>query len=78
MKKKINHYTTLAAEDMFQRGKNKGLVYILLRPLLEFIKKYILKKGFLLGRPGLFLTIISSYYQFLKYIKLWEKNKIQK
>ena len=51
-------------------------IYILIRPLLEFLKKYIFKKGFLLGRQGLFLSIISSYYQFIKYIKLWEKNKI--
>jgi len=73
---KINQYTSLAAEDMHQKGKDKCLIYILIRPLLEFLKKYIFKKGFLLGRQGLFLSIISSYYQFIKYIKLWEKNKI--
>lgn len=74
---KINHYTTLAADDMYLKGKEKRLSYILLRPVFEFVKKYILKKGFLLGRQGLFLSIISAYYQFLKYIKLWEKNEVQ-
>ena len=72
---KINHYTTLDAEKKYQAGKQKGLLYILLRPVVEFIKKYFLKKGFLLGAQGLILSVLSSYYQFLKYAKLWEKNK---
>ncbi|MGM0370289.1 MAG: glycosyltransferase family 2 protein [Bacillota bacterium] len=71
---KINHYTTLDAQKKYNAGVTKGVLYILLRPVLEFIKKYILKKGFLLGMPGLILAILSSYYQFLKYAKLWEKN----
>jgi glycosyltransferase involved in cell wall biosynthesis len=71
---KINHYTTLDAQKKYNAGITKGILYILLRPVLEFIKKYILKKGFLLGMPGLILAILSSYYQFLKYAKLWEKN----
>ncbi|SJZ46843.1 glycosyltransferase family 2 protein [Selenihalanaerobacter shriftii] len=73
---KINQYTTLDAEDKYQAGKKKGLAYILLRPVVEFIKKYFLKKGFLLGFQGLILSILSSYYQFLKYIKLWEKHEV--
>jgi glycosyltransferase involved in cell wall biosynthesis len=73
---KINQYTTLDAEGKYQTGKEKGLIYILLRPVVEFIKKFILKKGFLLGTQGLILSILSSYYQFLKYIKLWEKHEV--
>ena len=72
---KINHYTTLDAQKKYQAGKKKGLLYILLRTVLEFIKKYFLKKGFLLGAQGLILSVLSSYYQFLKYAKLWEKHK---
>ena len=72
---KSNHYTTLDAQKKYQAGKQKGLLYILLRPIVEFIKKYFLKKGFLLGAQGLILSVLSSYYQFLKYAKLWEKNK---
>ncbi|WP_018248126.1 glycosyltransferase family 2 protein [Orenia marismortui] len=71
---KINHYTSLDAEKKYKAGKKKGLAYIILRPIVEFIKKFILKKGFLLGMPGLIVSVLSSYYQFLKYIKLWEKN----
>ena len=72
---KLNHYTSLSAEKKYQLGQNKGMTYIFLRPIVEFIKKYILRKGFLLGAHGLILSILLSYYSFLKYAKLWEKNK---
>lgn len=74
---KINHYTTLDARGKCLAGKSKGLAYIILRPILEFIKKYLFKKGFLLGKQGLILSILSAYYQFLKYIKLWELNEVK-
>lgn len=71
---KMNHYTSLDAEKKYSAGKTVGITYILTRPFLEFIKKYLFKKGFLLGGQGLILSILSAYYQFLKAIKLWELN----
>lgn len=71
---KMNQYTTLDAEKKYRAGKTVGIAYILSRPFLEFIKKYLLKKGFLLGSQGLILSTLSAYYQFLKAIKLWELN----
>ena len=71
---KMNQYTSLDAEKKYNAGKAVGISYILIRPFLEFIKKYLFKKGFLLGSQGLILSILSSYYQFLKAIKLWELN----
>ncbi|TDO94800.1 glycosyltransferase involved in cell wall biosynthesis [Halanaerobium saccharolyticum] len=72
---KMNQYTTLDAEKKYSAGKTVGISYILSRPFLEFVKKYILKRGFLLGSQGLILSILSAYYQFLKSVKLWELNK---
>ncbi|MGM0500670.1 MAG: glycosyltransferase family 2 protein [Bacillota bacterium] len=72
---KMNQYTTLDAEKKYNSGKSVGISYILFRPFLEFIKKYLFKKGFLLGSQGLILSVLSAYYQFLKAIKLWELNK---
>jgi glycosyltransferase involved in cell wall biosynthesis len=71
---KMNQYTTLDAEKKYKAGKSVDVPYILIRPFLEFIKKYIVKKGFLLGSQGLILSLLSAYYQFLKNIKLWELN----
>lgn len=71
---KANHYTTLWAEERFQKGKKVGILKVILRPLVEFLKKYLFKAGLLSGAQGLILSILSSYYQFLKLAKLWEKN----
>ncbi len=74
---KINSYTTLDAENKFRKGKKRSILYILIRPQWEFFNKFILKRGILLGKAGLFLSVLSSYYQFLKQIKLWEKHNKQ-
>lgn len=75
---KMNHYTTLWSEDREKKGKKIGMINVLFRTCLEFIKKYFLKKGVLLGRQGLILSILSSYYIFIRSAKLWEKNILDK
>jgi hypothetical protein len=36
---------------------------------------FIWKLGFLDGMPGFVIAVVSSYYVFLKYAKLWELQK---
>ncbi|MFW6282599.1 MAG: glycosyltransferase family 2 protein [Minisyncoccales bacterium] len=71
---KINNFTTISAAEMYQKGRKVNPFYVGLRTFFEFFKKYILQKGILLGPQGLLLSILSSYYKFLKYAKLWEKH----
>jgi glycosyltransferase involved in cell wall biosynthesis len=66
---KFNHYTSLAAEDLFQRGEKPGVTRIVLNPLAKFIKQYILRVGFLDGPEGLVLALLSSGYVLTKYAK---------
>ena len=74
---KFNRYTTLAADELHKNGKRFKLSDILLRPIIIFVKMYLLKKGFLDGIQGLILAAFSSSYVFTKYCKLWEiENKI--
>lgn len=74
---KLNHYSTLDAEKKYSAGKRRSILYIIIRPIFEFIKLFILERGFLLGNEGLILSILMSYYQFLKSAKLWEKYNIK-
>ncbi len=71
---KMNNYTTLDAEKKLKKNKNVGIAYIIVRPILEFINMYFLKRGFLNGFQGLAISMFSLYYQFIKNIKLWESN----
>ena len=72
---KYNRYTSLAAEELFKKGKSFLISDIVLRPLFIFIKMYIIKRGFLDGVQGFILAVFSSAYVFTKYCKLWEIKK---
>lgn len=74
---KTNHYTTISAQQMFAKGKKAGLFDLFFRPVSTFIKNYFLKRGFLDGFPGFILHVLSGYYTFIKYAKLYflEKNR---
>ena len=72
---KYNRYTSLAAEELFNKGKSFLISDIVLRPLFIFIKMYIIKRGLLDGVQGFILAVFSSAYVFTKYCKLWEFKK---
>ncbi len=67
---KLNRYTTLGAQSMYNNGK-KFHFYNLLRQPLDFLKFYVLKLGFLDGMQGFLWSLFSSYYPTIKYAKLW-------
>ena len=54
-----------------------NLFNFFLNPVFQFFKLYILKRGFLDGMPGFIISVLSSYYTFLKYVKLWEIRNIE-
>ena len=68
---RINHYTTLAAKQMYESGKRARLID-LLQPDAAFIRNYVLRRGFLDGKVGLYISIIQAYAVGLKFLKLWE------
>jgi hypothetical protein len=69
---KLNRYTTLAAEESFRKGKRSGLPDIVVRPVWQFFRMYLVRRGFQDGVFGLLLALLSASYVFTKYAKLWE------
>lgn len=69
---KFNRYTSLAAKDVRKGGRRFSLYDLLVRPPFLFFKMYIIRRGFLDGRHGLVLSLLSAAYVFTKYAKLWE------
>ena len=74
---KFNTYTSLAAEDLLEKGKKFRVFDLLLRPVHVFCKMYIFKLGFLDGFQGFLLAVFSSMYVFTKYAKLWELQRMK-
>jgi glycosyltransferase involved in cell wall biosynthesis len=72
---KADRYTTWAAQDLRDRGRRAGLASLLFRPAFRFFRHYVLKLGFLDGKPGLLVSLLSAYSVFLKYAKLWQMQK---
>ena len=70
--RKIDQYTTIAAREMAARGVGHPLLRMALHSPLRILRMYVLKAGFLDGQAGFVLAVLSGYYVFLKYAKLWE------
>jgi len=73
--KKINHYSSLSAQQKFAEGKRCGVLRILFYPPFYFVRQYLFKRQILNGVAGLINATINSYYAFLKYAKLYELQK---
>ncbi len=72
---KINLYTTMYAIGAHKRGKKFSTLKMVSSSIGAFIRRYFIKKGFLDGFEGFVISVMSSYYTFLKYLKLWEIEK---
>jgi len=68
----IDRYTTLAAEEMRAAGRTVSLAGLVLHPPFAFLRNYILRGGFGLGGVGFVVSVLNSYYVFLKLAKVWE------
>lgn len=76
MVEKTNRYSDAEAKLFYEGGLPPVTRLTLLRkPSMEFIRRYILKLGFLDGRIGLIQALYQSYSVFITYAKLYEKQK---
>jgi len=66
----MERYTSLAAEQMHAEGRRAGVWSLTVHPLAAFLRNYVLKGGFLEGRPGLIISLMNARYVFLKFSKL--------
>lgn len=71
----INYYSTLKAEELFQKGIKEEWYTILLYPKAKFLLNYFLKLGFLDNLPGLIYALMMSFHSFLVRSKLWQLNQ---
>jgi hypothetical protein len=65
----------LAAKYHLQ-GKKSGFMKMFLSPVCSFIKNYLFKLGILDGGPGLLLSKMHAWHNFLKYARLRQLNKM--
>ena len=68
----LNRFSSISANEKFTRGEKFRWRDLFFRPPFRFFKAYFLKHGFLDGRQGFIIAIMSSFGVFIKYAKLLE------
>lgn len=71
---KSARYAKASAKQKFQAGKRSSIFNAGLHGLACFIKMYLIRVGFLDGKQGLILSVLSAHSTFVKYLSLWEMS----
>jgi hypothetical protein len=72
---KMDRYTELGLDSLIEKGKSSSIFSAVLRGIVKFIKMYFFQRGFLDGKIGFVLCYNSAFGVYLKYLKIWEKNR---
>jgi glycosyltransferase involved in cell wall biosynthesis len=75
---KFTRYMKYEVDQLIKEGRKFRLREITLRPLYMFCWSYFYKKGFRDGIRGFLLSVLSAYYNFIMYMKLWEYERSRK
>jgi glycosyltransferase involved in cell wall biosynthesis len=71
----IDRYTSLAAEQWMSEGRRTSALGAIAHAKLAFLRNYVLRGGFRNGAAGLIVSTLNAYYVFLKFAKLWERQR---
>ncbi len=72
----MNRFSSISAQAKYDAGYRFRWIDMLGRPMFRFVKGYVLKLGFLDGRRGWLIALISAFGVAIKYAKLWELTHI--
>ena len=73
-----NRFSTITAIEKNRAGERVRWGDLLVRPLLRFLKSYVLRRGFLDGPQGFLIATVTAFGTFAKYAKMWEMERAPK
>ena len=73
--KKVNEYTSLRAEEIYQSKARVTAFTIFTHAFSAFFRYYISLRGFKDGMRGLIISFVNSVSTMLTYVKIWEKQR---
>lgn len=73
-----DRYSSLGAQALNNKGRRFYLFNLLVKPKVKFFETYIWKRGFMDGLPGFIIAVGAAYSVFLKWAKLWERQRIKR
>jgi glycosyltransferase involved in cell wall biosynthesis len=66
-------YAPLAAQQMFEEGRQTSALRIATAAPAAFVSSYLLKGGFRDGLAGISIASFAAHHAFLKHLMLWER-----
>ena len=68
---KMNRYSSGRAKDLVGRGRRGSLASALGHGAWTFVRTYLVKRGFVDGRLGLALALLTAETTYYRYLKMW-------
>ena len=75
---KSANYASLWAQQRLAQGKKSSITKGIFHGIGCFIKMYLVRAGFLDGRQGFLLALLSAHSTFAKYADLWIRQHDKK
>ncbi len=72
---KGQRYTTWAALDRVNKIKKVTLYHLLVKPFFAFLKRYLLERGCLDGKPGFIISCMGAWNVFIRNVKVWRMHQ---
>jgi len=72
---KSSSYASQWAEQRYEQGRKASLLGGVAHGMYCFVRMYLLRLGFLDGRRGLLLAMLSAFSTFAKYADLWLRTQ---
>ena len=75
---KIAPYSDDFVQDYIAKNKRVSALDLVGRPFWRFFRSYILRRGFLDGRPGLYIASLTAFSTLTRYMKVLEARQKSK
>jgi glycosyltransferase involved in cell wall biosynthesis len=76
--RRIDKFASRGAGILYEQHRSVSVLSPLTHSLVAFLKKYLLKRGFLYGLDGLTISIVSAFNTYMKYVLLIEKYRTER
>ncbi len=76
--RQVEHFSTIGARAYYEQGRKAGWLNLMFSPVAKFIRDYFFNLGFLDGKAGWQICVLSASATFHKYRKLralWKAKK---
>lgn len=73
--RKVDYQSSLAATRLAEEGRGRHAWELLVHPLGNFLRNYVVHQGFRDGVPGLIYALLMALHPFLARAKRWERQR---